>query len=90
MQWPDEDLVPGFKETYLRYLAQVEKLSFEFTRLIEEAFELPVGALDRFFDKGNLQHRAKVVKYPAPEDLSSNQGVGPHFDGGFLTFVSEY
>ncbi|TCD64837.1 hypothetical protein EIP91_003585 [Steccherinum ochraceum] len=87
-QWPDEALVPGFKETFLRYLAQVEQLSFDFSRLIEEAFELPPRALDRFFGSPrNLQHRAKVVKYPPPVDTSSDQGVGPHFDGGFLTFL---
>ncbi|KAH8107671.1 hypothetical protein BXZ70DRAFT_912022 [Cristinia sonorae] len=87
-QWPDEELVPGFKSTFLRYLSQVEKLSFEFTRLIEEAFELPPHTLDKFFPPdGRVQHRAKVVKYPAPADASSNQGVGPHFDGGFLTFL---
>ena len=30
------------------------------------------------------------MKYPVPEDDSSDQGVGPHFDGGFLTFVCSY
>ncbi|THH31412.1 hypothetical protein EUX98_g2783 [Antrodiella citrinella] len=87
-QWPDENIVPEFKETYLRYLAQIEVLSFEFIRLIEEALELPSRALDKFQgESGPLQHRAKVIKYPAPPDSSSNQGVGPHFDGGFLTFL---
>ncbi|KAI0784685.1 Clavaminate synthase-like protein [Abortiporus biennis] len=46
-QWPDEELVPGFRDTYSRYIAQ----------------------------------------YPVPEDDSSDQGVGPHYDGGFLTFL---
>ena len=32
-------------------------------------------------------YRAKIVKYPSPTDDSSDQGVGPHFDGGFLTLV---
>ncbi|CAL1706053.1 unnamed protein product [Somion occarium] len=87
-QWPDEDLLPGFKETFLRYLAQVEKLSFNFIELLAEAFQIPVSSLDPFFNEGrHLQHRAKVVKYPVPPDDSSDQGVGPHFDGGFLTFL---
>jgi isopenicillin N synthase-like dioxygenase len=43
---------------------------------------------DRLFDRPELiQHRAKIVKYPVIEG-SSSQGVGPHADGGFLTFVS--
>lgn len=88
-QWPDESDLPGFESTFLRYLAQVERLSYDFTALIAEAFALPSDALGRFFDEeSRMQHRAKVVKYPVPvDDLSSDQGVGPHFDGGFLTFL---
>jgi hypothetical protein len=32
----------------------------------------------------------KIVKYPAPVDNeASDQGVGPHYDAGFLTFVRD-
>ncbi|KAI0074433.1 Clavaminate synthase-like protein [Panus rudis PR-1116 ss-1] len=87
-QWPDEELVPGFKETFLRYIDQVEKLSLEFIDLLAEAIGISPSDFDRFFNPGrHMQHRAKVVKYPVPPDSSSNQGVGPHFDGGFLTFL---
>ncbi|KZT10577.1 Clavaminate synthase-like protein [Laetiporus sulphureus 93-53] len=89
VQWPDEDLLPGFKDTMLRYLAQVERLSYEFSGLIAEAFGLPAEMMQSFY-KGDapIQHRAKVVKYPPLDDgLASNQGVGPHYDGGFLTFL---
>ncbi|TCD64835.1 hypothetical protein EIP91_003583 [Steccherinum ochraceum] len=86
-QWPDEDLIPGFKDTFLKYFRQLEKLSTEFIALIEEALELPPGAMKQFFSNiGGLQHWGKVVKYPAP-DNSSNQGVGAHYDPGFLTFL---
>ena len=30
----------------------------------------------------------QIVKYPTRDEVSSDQGVGPHFDAGFLTFVS--
>lgn len=73
----------------LRYLAAVEKLSFEFTNLLAEALGLPPDALKAFYETEiPVQHWAKVVKYPALDNLSSDQGVGPHFDAGFLTFVS--
>jgi len=39
-----------------------------------------------FFDPV-MQHRAKVVRYPPAFDVDSDQGVGPHFDSGFLTFL---
>ena len=58
-----------------------------------EAFEIPEDALTPFFNGGTkpkpglMQHRSKIVKYPARKEGESDQGVGPHFDGGFLTFV---
>ncbi|KAG9316787.1 hypothetical protein JVU11DRAFT_2851 [Chiua virens] len=34
-----------------------------------------------------MQHRGKVVKYPANDGSLTDQGVGPHYDAGFLTFL---
>ena len=64
--------------------------SFEFIALIAESLGLSSDALDIFFDRPNavLQHRSKVVKYPPMAPGEDNQGVGPHYDAGFLTFVS--
>ncbi|KAH9932496.1 uncharacterized protein B0H18DRAFT_1083252 [Fomitopsis serialis] len=87
-QWPEDELLPGFKAAMLRYLAGVEMLSYEFTNLLAEAFGLPLDALKAFYEtEMPVQHWAKVVKYPALDNLSSDQGVGPHFDAGFLTFL---
>jgi len=110
--------VPGFKTAFVKYLAAVESLSYEFVRLVAEALGLAPDGLVRFFDvPERMQHRAKVqhvtpthlitrqrlgreanrllahsiyqiVKYPTRDEVSSEQGVGPHFDAGFLTFVS--
>jgi isopenicillin N synthase-like dioxygenase len=45
----------------LKYLSQVEALSYEFIKLLAEALGLKSDALSEFFDEpGNLQHRAKV------------------------------
>lgn len=90
MQWPAEEDIPGFKATMLSYLSQVHALSGEFTRLLSEALGLTPDALDQFYDSPeNMQHWSKIVKYPSLDDpkLNSNQGVGPHFDSGFLTFL---
>ena len=36
-----------------------------------------------------MQHRGKIVQYPVIEPGEGEaQGVGPHYDAGFLTFVS--
>lgn len=71
-----------------RYLDQVEELGYKFCSLIGEAFGLGPEGLSAFFDVPELmQHRAKIVQYPVVQG-SSDQGVGPHYDAGFLTFVS--
>ena len=87
MKWPDEKLIPGFRDVLERYLVQVEDLSYKFTSLLAEAFGLGPDGLAQFYDIPPLmQHRAKIVQYPVVEG-SSDQGVGPHYDAGFLTFV---
>ena len=87
MKWPDEELIPGFRDVLERYLVQVEDLSYKFISLIAEAFGLGPDGLTHFYDIPPLmQHRAKIVQYPVIEG-SNDQGVGPHYDAGFLTFV---
>ncbi|KAF5328585.1 hypothetical protein D9619_011472 [Psilocybe cf. subviscida] len=89
-QWPNKSLLPSFRPIFESYLAQVEALSYEFASLISEAFGLGSHGLDRFYDDmtgKTMQHRAKVVKYPAVKEGEEGQGVGPHYDAGFLTFL---
>lgn len=70
-----------------RYLNQVQELSYKLSSLIAEAFGLGPDGLAHFYDIPPLmQHRAKIVQYPVAKG-SSDQGVGPHYDAGFLTFV---
>ncbi|KAH7888908.1 hypothetical protein F5I97DRAFT_1935334 [Phlebopus sp. FC_14] len=87
-QWPGEDLIPGFRDTFEKYLSQVQLLSYRFISLLAEAFGLAPDALAKFYDSDDLmQHRSKVVKYPAHDGSLTDQGVGPHYDAGFLTFL---
>ncbi|KAJ8501746.1 hypothetical protein ONZ45_g12029 [Pleurotus djamor] len=88
-QWPDEDLIPGFKVAMEKYLLDVQELSYAFSRLLSEALGLPSDGLFKFFDRPELmQHRGKVVKYPTVDPSSlSDQGVGPHYDAGFITIL---
>jgi isopenicillin N synthase-like dioxygenase len=54
-------MLPGFKATMERYLAQVQTLGYEFIGLLAEAFGLSSDALARFYDSDDLmQHRGKV------------------------------
>jgi isopenicillin N synthase-like dioxygenase len=87
-QWPEESLLPGFRDAFTRYINALQKLSYELLSFVAESLELAPNAFAHFFEAEGNEDRGKIVKYPAPTDDSSDQGVGPHFDGGFLTLVS--
>ena len=71
-----------------RYLDQVQDLSYKLSSLLAEAFGLPPNGLAHFYDTDELmQHRSKIVRYPVVKEGDDDQGVGPHYDAGFLTFV---
>lgn len=90
VQWPSEDLIPGFRSVFEQYLNQVQDLSNQFSSLIAESFGLGPEGLAGFYDlPDKMQHRAKIVQYPVTQS-GSDQGVGPHYDAGFLTFVRRY
>ena len=55
-----------------------------------EALALGPKGLAHFYDtKELMQHRTKIVKYPVAAH-GNDQGVGPHYDAGFLTFVRPF
>jgi isopenicillin N synthase-like dioxygenase len=92
-QWPRPESIPDFKPTLTSYSDTLTLLGFEFIQLIAESLGLPSNAFDPFYDHprklGEMQHRFKIVKYPEEGGGEGHdQGVGPHFDAGFLTFVS--
>ncbi|PSR73294.1 hypothetical protein PHLCEN_2v10855 [Hermanssonia centrifuga] len=84
-QWPEEGLLPGFRTTLASYIAQVSQLGDELMVLVAEALGLPADAFSKFTEERGNVHRGKIIKYPVGAD--SDQGVGPHFDGGFLTLL---
>lgn len=49
--------------------------------------DLPAAAFDQFFDYPQ-QNKLKLIRYPEPVvDEGDTQGVGPHKDSCFLTFL---
>ncbi|KOS36725.1 hypothetical protein ACN38_g12514 [Penicillium nordicum] len=89
-QWPDETAIPGFRQSFDTYLSEVSSLAELFPGLIAEALDLPPTTFDQVFDNPQ-QHKLKLIKYPPPLGASNEepgfQGVGPHKDSGFLTFL---
>ena len=70
------------------YLDQVQDLSYNLSSLLAEAFGLSSNGLAHFHDTDELmQHWSKIVRYPVVKEGDDDQGVGPHYNAGFLTFV---
>ena len=72
-----------------RYTTEVKALTYSLIPLLAESLSLPPDALDKFFDTSeNMQHRTKLNMYHEVAVTDSEvQGVGPHYDYGFLVFV---
>ncbi|KAL2825039.1 hypothetical protein BDW59DRAFT_172543 [Aspergillus cavernicola] len=85
-QWPDENAIPGFRHSAEAYLAELSPIAENFQALIAEALDLPRTALKQFFDIP-VQQKMKLIKYPSPPSDAESQGVGPHKDSEFLTFL---
>ncbi|KAJ2262983.1 hypothetical protein GGI01_001119 [Coemansia sp. RSA 376] len=85
--WPEEGVLPGFRQSILSFHSQAQDLAEKLTRLVAEALGLePNTLLDHFVLPGQ-QHRAKLIKYPAVDQLDpqdGTQGVGPHRDTASL------
>lgn len=97
-QWPQEDLIPGFRETITKYIERMTVLSTEFTSLIAEAIGLPPAAFEKFFEGigesasgTKRQDKLKLVKYPDMGELKQEgegaQGVGPHKDSMLSSYL---
>lgn len=88
-QWPSDEDLPGFKAAVSEYHTQLGDLSYTFMSLVAEALDLGPDAFDPYYAPGKdkIQHRSKFVKYPPVTAGGGNQGVGPHYDGMFLTLL---
>ncbi|KAI4283467.1 MAG: hypothetical protein L6R35_005172 [Caloplaca aegaea] len=102
-QWPDEEDIPGFRHAIETYLSSVGELGRAMSRLVAEALDLEPSAFAKFFNQEAPRNKLSVVRYCVPEEVpklsskvdgvchndGSFQGVGPHKDGGFLTYLMQ-
>ncbi|KAJ5991618.1 Clavaminate synthase-like protein [Penicillium canescens] len=89
-QWPAETSAVGFRKSVEAYLAEIEHLSERFTGLVAEALDTDPSVFAKFFKKPCMSGM-KIAAYPAPDASQGTktefQGVGPHKDGSFLTYL---
>lgn len=67
-QWPDEKVLPRFRQVMESYMKHLSDLSMLFTGLIAQALGMPAHAFDRFFDKDQL-HKMKLCKSDKKSEL---------------------
>ena len=87
-QWLPESTAPGLRQAIESYLKETQTLANQFVTLVAEALDLPPATFNQFFDRAPLS-LLRIAAYPPPNDLKSleTQGVGPHKDGNFLTYL---
>lgn len=83
-QWPR--LYPDLKPVLLSWQAQVTEVAIRLLKAFALSLEQPEGAFDAIY-AGEPNHRMKIVRYPGRDLTGSEQGVGAHKDGGFLTLL---
>ena len=75
-QWPDEDMLAGFKETYVEYCAALLDFCREFMRIIALALDVPEGYFDEMVRDPGVTSR--LMHYPAQRASDSREGLGAH------------
>ncbi len=84
--WPAQ--LPEFREVITAWLAELEAVGTHLIRAVALALGQPVDHFDAAVSPPEIL--SKIIRYPPPsEEFPTDQGVGTHTDGGFLTFVHQ-
>jgi|APCry1669189070_1035195.scaffolds.fasta_scaffold05769_4 isopenicillin N synthase-like dioxygenase len=83
-QWPAA--LPELRETILRYQAAVSDLATRIVRTFAVALGQPEDVFAPIYTPAPNQ-LLKLIRYPGRDATESDQGVGPHKDGGFVTVL---
>lgn len=88
-QWPDEDLVPGFRDACIAYAGAMQRLARRLMGLFEVALGLSAGWFDPFMRDPICTTR--LLHYPPqPRSALPGQiGCGAHTDWGALTLLAQ-
>ncbi|KAH8807254.1 putative gibberellin 20 oxidase [Xylogone sp. PMI_703] len=88
-QWPDEALIPGFRDVYMEYYESVHQLSKTMFRIISLALGLDEHHFDYFASDPDGICLCRSHHYPPTKADQSGRtrGVGAHTDFGALTLL---
>ncbi|WP_438850915.1 isopenicillin N synthase family dioxygenase [Brevundimonas nasdae] len=82
--WPDA--MPELKQVLLAYQAEVTRVGIELLKAIAAALGQPENAFAEIYEPGPSQ-LMKIIRYPGRDVAQTDQGVGAHRDGGFVTVL---
>jgi isopenicillin N synthase-like dioxygenase len=83
-QWPAA--LPELRDVILRYPAAVIDLAIRMVRTFAAALGQPADVFEQIYTPAP-HHLLKIIRYPGREATESDQGVGAHKDGGFVTLL---
>ena len=83
-QWPKA--LPELRQPVLRLQAELTAVSLKLSRALALALGQPEEVFAPLFGDAPSQ-LIKLIRYPGRDEKDGRQGVGPHKDSGFLTFV---
>ncbi len=83
-QWPAA--LPELKPLLLEYQAEVTRVGIDVLKAIAVALSQPENVFADIYEPQPSQ-LLKIIRYPGREVAESDQGVGAHKDGGFVTVL---
>lgn len=83
-QWPAA--LPELRETILRYQAAVTALAIRLVKTFAVALGQPEDVFEQIYTP-EPHSLLKIIRYPGRDLTESDQGVGAHKDGGFVTIL---
>ncbi|MFF2321503.1 isopenicillin N synthase family dioxygenase [Agrobacterium sp. NPDC058088] len=83
-QWPEA--LPELKPLLLRYQAEVTRIGIDLLKAIAAALGQPENIFAEIYEPQPTQ-LLKIIRYPGRDVAQTDQGVGAHKDGGFVTVL---
>ncbi|MBB4092134.1 isopenicillin N synthase family oxygenase [Ochrobactrum pecoris] len=83
-QWPEA--LPELKPLLLAYQAEVTRVGIDILKAIAASLGQPEDFFAQIYEPHPSQ-LLKIIRYPGRDVAESEQGVGAHKDGGFVTVL---
>lgn len=83
-QWPAA--LPALKPALLAYQAEVTRVGIALLEAIAVGLGQPANVFATIYEP-NPSQLTKIIRYPGRDAAASDQGVGAHRDGGFVTLL---